>query len=483
LIGKKREDVIGLPCSNWGVSICNTDNCAIFCAKRGQNQTNFAHNGASYQANVSTLNDLQGKHTGFIEVIQDITESERMAVQQAKAEAASRAKGDFLANMSHEIRTPLNAIIGMVAIGKSSADMDRKNYSLSKIDDASKHLLGIINDILDMSKIEAGKFELSHEKFSFEKMIQRVADIVIFRVTAKHQKFSVSIDKAIPKILIGDDQRLAQVVTNLLGNAVKFTPEKGLITLDAKSLGKENGRCTIQVQVTDTGIGITGEQQERLFQSFSQARNDTARQFGGTGLGLSISKKIVEMMDGTIRVESEIDKGSSFIFTFKAGYSKTEANEKIKHHEEWKDIRVLIIDDEKFILDYLREILHRFGIVCDTALGAKDALDIVSRNGCYDIYFVDWIMPEMDGIELSKKLREMFPAPCNFNIILFSADEWSSIEGDAKKAGVDKFLSKPLFPSAISDIINECVGVDQKRMEDVQQDLNGLFKGRRILLA
>ena len=481
LIGKKRENVIGLPCDSWGISICNTDKCAITCAKRGQNKTRFYHKDSSYQVDTTMLTDLHGKLTGFIEVIQDITESERMAIQRARAEAASRAKSDFLANMSHEIRTPLNAIIGMVAIGKSSTSIERKDYSLAKIDDASKHLLGVINDILDMSKIEAGKFELSPDKFNFEKMMQRVVDILNFRVAAKRQKFMVHIDNAIPSILIGDDLRLSQVITNLLGNAVKFTPEAGYITLNAKKINEKDGIYTIQIEVADTGIGISPEQQERLFQSFSQAQNDTARKFGGTGLGLAISKSIVEMMGGEIWVKSELGNGSIFTFTFQAKYDAV-AEEKFNQRSKWKNTHILVVDDDPIILDYFKEVLKSFGIICDTVINANDAIDLASKKN-YDIYFVDWMMPDVDGIELARELKAIPTTLSSPSIVLFSASEWDAIEEEARRAGVNHFLSKPLFPSAIADIINECIGVNKSQIENISQDINGLFKGRRVLLA
>jgi signal transduction histidine kinase len=234
-----------------------------------------------------------------------------------KSDRESKHKSAFLANMSHEIRTPMNAIIGMITIGKSADDIERKNYCFNKIEDASNHLLGVINDILDMSKIEANKFELSPDEFDFEKTLQRVVNVVNFRVDEKKQKFMVHIDKAIPGSLIGDDQRLAQVMTNLLGNAIKFTPENGSLKLDTRFLGEEDGVCTVQISVTDTGIGISPEQQKKLFQSFQQAEAGTTRKYGGTGLGLAISKSIVEMMGGRIWVESEPAKGSTFSFTAK----------------------------------------------------------------------------------------------------------------------------------------------------------------------
>ena len=205
--------------------------------------------------------------------------------------SGARAKSEFLANMSHEIRTPMNAIIGMTSIAKSTEDLVRKNSCLTKIEDASTHLLGIINDVLDMSKIEANKLELSFVSFDFEKMLQRMVNVINFRIEEKHQNFSVHIDRNIPQFLIGDDRRLAQVITNLLSNSVKFTPETGGIYLNTRLIKEENGVCTIQIEITDTGIGITGEQQSRLFTSFQQASSNTSRKFGGTGLGLAISKK------------------------------------------------------------------------------------------------------------------------------------------------------------------------------------------------
>ncbi|MDR0497100.1 MAG: hypothetical protein LBH42_05765, partial [Treponema sp.] len=203
-----------------------------------------------------------------------------------KSDMESRHKSAFLANMSHEIRTPMNAIIGMTTLGKSSSDIERKDYCFQKIDNASNHLLGVINDILDMSKIEANKFNLAPEEFNFEKMLQRIVNVVNFRVEEKKQKLSIHIDKSIPETLIADDLRLAQVITNLLGNAVKFTPEEGSIRLETRFIEEAENTCVIEISVSDTGIGIDPDKHDRLFDSFEQAESSTTRRFGGTGLGL-----------------------------------------------------------------------------------------------------------------------------------------------------------------------------------------------------
>ena len=249
-----------------------------------------------------------------------------------KVMAASKAKSEFLSNMSHEMRTPMNAIINMTVIGKKADNINRKDYALDKIGEASNHLLGVINDILDMSKIEANKFEIVPVKFNFEKMLMGVVSVNNFRIEEKHQKITLKIDSDIPKLLISDDQRLSQIISNLLGNAIKFTPENGSITLDASFLREENSVCEIQISVTDTGIGIGKEAQAYLFQSFQQAESSTARKFGGTGLGLSISKSFVEMMGGKIWVKSEEGKGSTFTFTIQAGRGT-----EVEEHHDLKD--------------------------------------------------------------------------------------------------------------------------------------------------
>jgi CheY-like chemotaxis protein len=343
-------------------------------------------------------------------------------------------------------------------------------------------LLGVINDILDMSKIEANKFELVSAEFDLEKMLRRVVNVVNFRIDEKQQKFSVYIDRSLPRTLIGDDQRIAQVITNLLGNAIKFTPEHGGVTLAVRLAEKTDNLCKMHVSVTDTGIGITPEQQEKIFMAFEQAESSTTRKYGGTGLGLAISKNLVELMGGTIWVQSEPGKGSTFNFTIQA-MQGTEGKQVLLSSDINKDnVRIMAVDDDKVILAYLQEIMKGLDLNCDVALSGEEALRLIEKNGGYHIYFIDWKMPVMDGIQLTHEIKTRMPG--NSVIIMTSAAEWSAVAEEAKKAGIDTFLSKPLFPSTIVEVINECLGVGEQQAEKSQSaDIAGIFAGRRILLV
>ena len=403
--------------------------------------------------------------------------------EKKRAEAANLAKSEFLANMSHEIRTPMNAIIGMLAIGKTSAEIERKDYCFGRIEDASLHLLGVINNILDISKIEAGKFELSATEFDFERMLQRVVNVINYRTDEKQLRLSVNIDKDIPKYLIGDDQRLAQIITNLMGNAVKFTPEGGSVSLNTYYLGAQNDTCSIRIVVTDSGIGITPEQQIRLFQSFRQAEESTARRFGGTGLGLVISKHIVEMMGGKIWIESEPGKGSTFSFLVYLKLSEKEKGAQPLPGINPEGVRVLVVDDAPDVLEYFKDILQRFGVHCDLALSGELGLQLVEKNGSYNIYFIDWKMPGIDGIELAKLLKERSDGDgaSHSIVVMISSADWNTVEPVARKAGVNKFLSKPVFPSMIEDILNDSLG--NKTQQNAAAVIADNFEGYHVLLA
>ncbi|MDR0584189.1 MAG: response regulator [Treponema sp.] len=409
-------------------------------------------------------------------------EAEKALVQaKEEAELSNLAKSGFLSRMSHEMRTPLNAVIGMTTIAQNSHNQEKMEYCLGKISEASLHLLGVINDILDMSKIEAGKFELSNTEFDFERMMKRVTDMIGFKVNEKQQNFIVRFDPGMPSRIIADEQRLAQVLTNLLSNAVKFTPEGGSIILSVRMTGGTGNLRTFRFDVTDSGIGVTEEQKARLFAPFEQADGSISRKFGGTGLGLSISKNIVELMDGRIWIESEPGKGSNFAFEITTELGKDGG--KRADSPDWNGLRIMAVDDSWEVLEYFKEYARQAGIHCETAESGAEALSVIEETGAprFDLVFVDWRMPEMNGIELSERIKSRFGG--KVVVVMISASEWEIIETEAKKAGVDGFIPKPLFPSALTDTINRWLTDTGASAGAAEQSLEGLFAGHTVLLA
>ncbi|MCL1814537.1 MAG: response regulator [Treponema sp.] len=478
VLDKTQDEVIGTSYGDTSLYPPGSKYCPITALRENREAEVLYHEGRGhfFKGIAHYLLNKDGSKIGYIIVSNDVTEIEN---SRQKAEEASRAKTNFLSNMSHEMRTPMNAIIGMTSIGKAAPDIEKKDYSFRKIEDASTHLLGVINDILDMSKIEANKFALSITEFVFEKMIQRVVDVINFRVDEKHQKLTVHIDPAIPHTLTGDEQRFAQVITNLLTNAVKFTAEEGTIHLEAKLSSGKNGICTILISISDTGIGISYEQQNRLFNPFEQAEASTSRKYGGTGLGLVISKNIIEMMNGSIWVKSEIGKGSTFSFTVNIACGKDEHKRLLSPELNLDNTHILAVDDDPDILSFFKETAKQIGVACDTASGGPEALSLIKKNGPYNIYFIDWAMPEMNGIELAHRINEK--GTDNSVIIMISVTDWSVIQDDAREAGVNKYLPKPLFITSIADCINDCLCVPNQSETGTQAVIN--FAGRCILLA
>jgi signal transduction histidine kinase/DNA-binding response OmpR family regulator len=397
-----------------------------------------------------------------------------------EADAANRAKSVFLASVSHEMRTPLNAIIGMTTIGKKARDLSQKNNAMGKIEEASSHLLGVINDVLDMAKIEADKLELAPVEYCFTHMLQKVVTVITYRVNEKRQTLTLDIDRDIPRFVEGDDQRLAQVIANLLSNAVKFTPEQGQITLSVALAGETEDGCELRVSVRDSGIGMTAEQQEKLFQAFAQADSDTSRKYGGTGLGLVISKRIVEMMGGRIWVDSELGKGARFTFTAKVGRSDKSMRSLLAPGVNWTNVRILVVDGDEATLEHFAELFGALEVTCDLFPDGEQALLAVEEREEYDICFIERRVPGLDGLELARRIKERYGARPSV-VTMMTAEEWGEVQDDAAEAGVDKYLVKPLFSSSIIDSMNECLGVEGVDLR-VEAKM-GEFDGKTLLLA
>ena len=417
-----------------------------------------------------TLRNDEGVPLRTAGALMDITERKIMEQELAdalyEAQQASKAKGDFLSVMSHEMRTPMNAIIGMTTLGKKANDIAEKNIALNKISDASKLLLGVINDILDMAKIEANKLELVHNEYDFEKMLQKIVNIFTFSVDEKQQTLDVTVDNKIPPFIIGDEQRLAQVMTNLMSNAVKFTPKGGSIKLDVAFVNDVNGICELKFTITDSGIGISPEQQEKLFQAFEQAESGTSRVYGGTGLGLAISKNIIELMDGTIWVESELGKGSKFMFNVKlkrgdgkiAVEKATEVTDVILSDVSLNGKKMLLVEDIEINREIVIALLEDTGIEIDCAENGLEALDIITANpDKYDIVFMDVQMPKMDGQEATRRIRAL-PASQReerLPIIAMTANVFTSDVEECIAAGMDEHLSKPLDMDKVIEVLHK----------------------------
>jgi signal transduction histidine kinase/CheY-like chemotaxis protein len=377
-----------------------------------------------------------------------------LVAAREEALKANRAKSDFLSNMSHEMRTPMNAIIGMIDIAGKSDDVAKKDYSLGKMKEASNHLLAIINDVLDMSKIEANKLELAPTDFSFKNFIQKIISFSAVQAKQKNQNFTIDIDSAIPDMLYGDDQRLSQVVANLLSNAVKFTPEKGEVWLEAKLLAVQGNSYKIRLSVKDTGIGITPEQQALLFSPFQQAESTTTRKYGGTGLGLAISKHIVDIMSGSISLESDAGKGTTVTVTVplsaargasEPGDMEAEAQTEAEPGE-FAGKRLLLAEDVEINREIVLTLLEPTGIEIDCAENGTKAVELFKADPQrYDMIFMDMQMPEMDGCEATRCIRAFDdPRAKAIPIVALTANVFKEDIDHCIAAGMNNHIGKPL---------------------------------------
>ncbi|MGL6039872.1 MAG: ATP-binding protein, partial [Deefgea sp.] len=378
--------------------------------------------------------------------------TQQLDVAKLAAERANRSKSEFLANMSHEIRTPMNAIMGLTHLLKRKIQEPVLLDQLNKIEISADHLLNIINDILDLSKIDAGKLQLECVDFDVEKVITNVINLV--RNKAEQQGIELIVDLSkTPLMLHGDGLRLGQILLNLLSNAVKFT-DQGRITLRAKCTESSPEKIHLRFEVSDTGIGITAEQQARLFQSFEQADTSTTRRYGGTGLGLSISRRLVEIMAGQIGVISQVEQGSTFWFEVDLTPAQTQMA--ISSVPQSLNLHALVVDDLDEAREVIGEILTSLGMRVDRSASAANALQTIATadqtNDPYDLLIVDWKMPEMDGLELGERLASQARSTPLPRLLISSSSEQIP-EETLSQAGYFAMLQKPLTASLVFDAV------------------------------
>ncbi|MDR2124659.1 MAG: response regulator [Desulfovibrio sp.] len=415
--------------------------------------------------------------------------TEELRIRTTEAEEANRVKSSFLSRMSHEMRTPMNAIIGMTGIAKASTNAAKKEDCLDRIQDAADHLLGVINDILDMSKIETGKFELFLDKFSLPELISRAVRLFSFKVGEKKQSVILDLDEKLPHNIISDEQRITQVLTNLLSNAVKFTPEQGVITVRAALESVNADICMLRIAVSDTGIGISPEVQGRLFRPFEQADAGSSRRFGGTGLGLAISRHIAGLMQGELRVESAIGRGSTFSFRFAAelpaaGAGRDEPGADAAGPgpdtaptggpdaapapepsgdgepavpETVRGCRILLAEDVEINREIMEAVLEPAEAVLTSAENGLEAVKLFSENpDAFDIILMDINMPEMDGYEAARRIRALDrPEAATIPIVAMTANSYREDVESCLAAGMNDHIAKPVDTEALFNVLHK----------------------------
>lgn len=407
--------------------------------------------------------------------LQEVEESRQIALQ------ATKAKSEFLSNMSHDIRTPMNAIVGMTAIATAHIDDKQQVQNcLKKIALSGKHLLGLINDVLDMSKIESGKMTLSMDQVSLPEVVEGIVGIVQSQVRGKKQNFNVHVDCIEVENVYCDSVRLNQILLNLLSNAVKYTQEEGTIwfSLYEEQSPKGENYIRTHIKVEDNGIGMDEEFQKKIFDSYSRADSKRVHKTEGAGLGMAITKYIVDAMEGTIQVESELGKGTKFHLIL--DLEKAEIKEIDMVLPAWK---MLVVDDDETLCQATVEALKEIGVKADWILSGEQAIALVEehhkKRDDYEIILLDWKLPGMNGIQVAREIRKSLEY--NVPILLISAYDWSEFESEAREAGVDGFISKPLFKSTLFHGLRKYMDVEES--EETQDEQNINLSGRRVLVA
>ena len=411
-----------------------------------------------------------------------IEQNERLKVALNEAKQANVAKTAFLSRMSHEIRTPMNAIIGLDNIALHEKDLSSTvRGHLEKIGTSARYLLSIINDILDMSRIESGRMSFRNEEFSFTSFIYQINSLMDTQCQEKGLTYDCELKGAIGKYYIGDDTKLEQVLINILGNAVKFTDAGGKISLLIECTAQYDGQSNFRFTVKDTGIGMGKDFLPRIFEPFSQEDDTTTSRYGGSGLGLAITKNIIQMMNGSITVESERGVGTEFVINLPLKDSaRTEGSESNEMRPQ--DFSVLIVDDEQLAREHEKSVLEEVGIKSEICASGREALEIIkmchARREDYNLILIDWQMPEMDGIELTREIREILGNETA--VIVLTAYDWYEIEEEAIKAGVDTFMAKPL---AATNVLYEFQQAFLRKKQSLPEKKLADLKGRKILVA
>ncbi len=406
------------------------------------------------------------------------------ALQDAltQAQEANKAKTAFLSNMSHEIRTPMNAIIGLDNIALNNPNLPAETREqLEKIGMSAQHLLSIINDILDMSRIESGRMTINSEEFSFSKLLEQVNTIISGQCRDKGLTYDCHLKGQVDDFFIGDDMKLRQIMINILGNAVKFTPKGGKVSFIIEEVARFDGKVTLRFTISDTGIGMSKDYLPKLFDTFSQEDSSVGNQYGSTGLGMPITKNLVELMNGHIEVESEKGVGTTFIVNITLTEAEHRDDNGLDVEIHPHEMVVLVIDDDPVACEHAKMVLGQVGVNCDIASSGAAGVEMVklhhARREDYNLILVDWKMPEMDGLETSRQIRSIVghDAP----IIILTSYNWDDIVDEARSAGVDTFVPKPLFAGSMMDQFREAFRKKNKAALERTVDL----KGCHILLA
>ena len=462
----------------------------IQCGEQCEWNADYAHQqtGERRWFHVVVMGSEVAGRTKYILVMSDRTADRKinqaLSEAVAAAEAASRAKSTFLSNMSHDIRTPMNAIIGFTTLAVSNIDnQERVKDYLTKTLSSSRHLLALINDILDMSRIESGKLQLEETEVNLAEMLHDIKTIVSGQIHAKQLELYMDALDVTDEDVYCDRTRMGQILLNLLSNAIKFTPAGGTVSVRVRQLAGSMRDCAqYEFRVRDNGIGMSPEFAQKIFEPFERERTSTVSRIQGTGLGMAITRNIVEMMGGTIKVQTEKNRGTEFIICLPLRVQTgTRREEKIA---ELAGLKALVVDDDFNTCDSVAKLLTRVGMRAEWTLSGREAVlrarqSIELGDPCR-AYIIDWRLPDMNGIEVTRQIRSLND---DTPIIILTAYDWSDIEGEAKAAGVTAFCSKPMFLSDLRDTLLTAIGHTQTEAQDILPGKNADFRGRHILLV